>query len=679
MNPTRLTFRYCILLIMTMMTCFTACGGGSENAASTTDAAAQDTAAVADTTYTVTTVAKFESGLIKLAQIGDTLALAGTGNVWIDYDGPTKEGSAEGLLAYCEGLTNRKNCSVYGTVTYNQPGTYAYHVSYTPSGLFADRVTLHGTIIVKEPGNFVVVSIGDSVASGEGSPQHFWESNHEGAYWNDTASNYNVPDMDLCHRSAYAGPAQAANKLKQTNDITFIHIACSGAHFGNEEAGDKDTQWYKWGNIGKINLQLDYVRERVPRIDVLILSGGANNIAGGFSSVITKCLLNNPFTPCSEDKDFKTTLRSSMAELNGKYDDLQTLINGGSEDHIPSVVAITEYFDPTRDSDGNFPSALLSFACIGGSVSPKEWAFLYDEMVVPLNAAGKSASERLNWVHVGGIADAFRNHGYCASLPGDLLDKSWVIKLVESGDNQLDVAGTAHPDLNGQAVYREHIYSEIVKANPPRTTASGISGGQPYTFGDWTAGEVEVTLHASNPIKESGVRETYYGIDEPQCNATSVNTGACLPYVTPITLTDGRHTVSFFSYNQFGAPETKVKPVEVLIDNEPPVMTCSAAPDEVWPPNKRMVGITVTVTADDAVSGPADYVLVNITDSAGDVNNAVQDFVIGTNDTQGMVLADRTGYGGNRYYTLTYQSEDHVGNVGTCDVIVQVPHDQGNN
>ncbi|MDH5649463.1 MAG: hypothetical protein OEY67_07375 [Gammaproteobacteria bacterium] len=37
------------------------------------------------------------------------------------------------------------------------------------------------------------------------------------------------------------------------------------------------------------------------------------------------------------------------------------------------------------------------------------------------------------------------------------------------------------------------------------------------------------------------------------------------------------------------------------------------------------------------------------------------------------------GYGGNRFYTLTYQSEDAVGNVGACDVVVVVPHDQGNN
>lgn len=684
--------RYPLLFIIPLI--LSSCGGGGGDTPSeSTGANTNNGDIVADSTYTIRTVAKFESGLVKLAQIGDTLAAAGLGDVSINYNGATVEGgSAKGLLANCEGLFNRKNCSVYGNVTYETPGTYSYIVSYTPSGLFAERVALRGTVIVSAPSDFVVVSIGDSVASGEGSPQYPWVNLHEGPYWNDATSNYDF-GVDGCHRSAYAGPALAVNKLKQTNDITFIHIACSGASLNNDPMG-KGAAW-KHGKIERINEQLNWVRERVNRIDALVISGGANNVAGGFGQVVAKCV--DPRGDgdvksglwCSEDAAFQAELKSSIAALPVAYADLQKRIdprdNAGNplipEEQIPSVVAITEYFDPTRDANGGFPNVATSIACGLGTISPAEWEFLYNEMVVPLNNQVRAAADLHKWEYVEGIADAFRTHGYCASAtPGDFSGKSWVVKFPESISNQKDQNGTGHPDILGQSVYRDRIYTTLVQANPPRTSASATTGGQPYTFGTWTSGYVDVTLHARNPIKESGVRETYYAIDEPQCNVGSVDVGACLPYYTPITITEsGRHTVSFFSYNSFGAPETRAKPVEVLIDKEPPVMTCSAAPDELWPPNKRMISITASVTAIDEVSGPSDYILVAIQDSAGDANNAVQDFVIGTSDTQGMMLADRTGYGGNRYYTLTYQSEDAVGNVGTCDVIVQVPHDQSNN
>ena len=77
-------------------------------------------------TNTITTVAGFESGLRRLVHIDDMLALVGMGNVWVDYGGSTVEGSAPGLLANCEGAGGRKNCDVYGTVTYKNPGTYRF-------------------------------------------------------------------------------------------------------------------------------------------------------------------------------------------------------------------------------------------------------------------------------------------------------------------------------------------------------------------------------------------------------------------------------------------------------------------------------------------------------------------------------------------------------------------------
>ncbi|MEJ2141183.1 MAG: hypothetical protein P8Y24_02305 [Gammaproteobacteria bacterium] len=722
-----LLHRY-LLLSMLLLSLSSCGGGGSDTSSVTPSVASNDQAVVADQTYTVRAVAGFESGLVKLASIDGRIAAGKRDNVIIDYAPGAKLRSAQGMLYNCSGAGKRNDCDVYGTVLFNHPGTYNYTVTYESAGLFGGTVQLTGKIVVEPPGDFVIVSVGDSVASGEGSPQLPLENlKGDGGYWNDILSDYLLPGEGGggiiegikrsfeggCHRSSWAGPVRAANRIANTNNVTFIHIACSGASLGDIQAGDKYQMdedekiieprvikpEYAYASLGKIDTQLNWIREHYDRIDVLVVSAGANNVNDGFGSVVTACL--GPGT-CSEDDTFVNGMRSSMLELPGLYDRFAEQIQTGCgsasaikhqdcpstdnhpvipPDQVPSVVVITEYFDPTRNEDGVFPSDGESFLCTGKSINNLEWEFLYNEMVVPLNNAVQMAADRNGWNYVGGIADAFRTHGYCSSPGlGDGIGDAWVVKLPESEVSQGDHLGTAHPDRTGQGVYGDRIYAEIVRANPPRTRASATTNGQPYEFGTWVNTDVEVTLQAYNPIKESGVSGTYYADSDPLCTHESALVGACQDYTMPFTVSQsGRNVVSFYSTNLNGAPETHAKPVEVLIDKEPPVMTCDALPDELWPPNKSMVGITVNVTAVDEVSGPADYILVDIQDSAGDAGNAVQDFDTGTADTHGMMLVDRKGYGGDRYYTLTYQSVDAVGNIGTCDAVVTVPHDQGKN
>ncbi|MEN8235221.1 MAG: hypothetical protein ABFR89_09905 [Actinomycetota bacterium] len=203
-----------------------------------------------------------------------------------------------------------------------------------------------------------------------------------------------------------------------------------------------------------------------------------------------------------------------------------------------------------------------------------------------------------------------------------------------------------------------------------------LAAGQPYTFDTWVNTDVEVTLHAYNPIKEAGVRDTFYGVGDELCTPDAAP-GVCQPYTGPFVV-DGTAgtTVSFYSTNTSGASETKVEPVEVLIDKEPPVMSCSASPEELWAPNNRFIDVATAVTAVDEVSGPADFWLDAIADSYGDADTGIQGFELGEADIDGSMLAKRSGRLGTRVYTLTYASADHLGNTGTCEVTVSVPHDQ---
>jgi hypothetical protein len=119
--------------------------------------------------------------------------------------------------------------------------------------------------------------------------------------------------------------------------------------------------------------------------------------------------------------------------------------------------------------------------------------------------------------------------------------------------------------------------------------------------------------------------------------------------------------------------------VAFMVDNTPPMLSCSATPSQIWPPNNKLVPVSVAVTLSDAGSGTdGSFTLVSATSSEPDSGAGdIQGFAVGTGSTTGFVRAARTGAGAGRTYTLTYAASDRAGNTATCRATVIVPHDQG--
>ena len=122
-----------------------------------------------------------------------------------------------------------------------------------------------------------------------------------------------------------------------------------------------------------------------------------------------------------------------------------------------------------------------------------------------------------------------------------------------------------------------------------------------------------------------------------------------------------------------------------VVDTTPPSISVVVSPDELWPPNHRMVEIQADVTADDAC-GPPTFVLESITsdepdnaegDGDGDTNNDIQNADLGTDDVLFDLRAERDGNGDGRVYTVTYTATDGSGNQASAAATVNVPHDQG--
>jgi TolB protein len=109
-------------------------------------------------------------------------------------------------------------------------------------------------------------------------------------------------------------------------------------------------------------------------------------------------------------------------------------------------------------------------------------------------------------------------------------------------------------------------------------------------------------------------------------------------------------------------------------DTTPPAMSCSAAPGSLWPPNHKLVPVSVLISVTDE-SEPVAVTLVSAaSDQVGDASD-IQGWTAGTDDRSGMLRAERSQQA--RTYTLTYQAADAAGNTASCEVRVTVPKSQG--
>jgi len=108
-------------------------------------------------------------------------------------------------------------------------------------------------------------------------------------------------------------------------------------------------------------------------------------------------------------------------------------------------------------------------------------------------------------------------------------------------------------------------------------------------------------------------------------------------------------------------------PPEIPPDTTPPTVACSAERATLWPPNHKLVPVSVRVVVEDTGSGPAGFELRSVTHA-----DDAQAWTIGTPDTAGLLRAERDG-GIARRYTLIYRGFDRAGNAADCMATVTVP------
>ena len=329
------------------------------------------------------------------------------------------------------------------------PSQGQHLVTVAPSGAPAAAVPV--TVRVRD---LLIVSLGDSVASGEGNidrPGH----------WND----------QRCHRSARAGPVLAARQLELADpqtSVTLVDLACSGAGLA---AGVLGPSGGAEAGPAPVPAQIAAARTLTAgrTIDAVVITAGANDI--GFSRIAKDCYLN---AHC-DTLPFEASVGGRIGSLGASYATLASCLGTGGGTACPAGaplgvapnrVLVTEYHDPVHQSPGvicNRPGPLEPPFITRDEAT---WAFTH--VVVPLNGAVQAAAAAQGWQFVGGIQGDFVNHGYCRAG-----DARWVQIVSGSLIQQGSFSGALHPNRSG------HQRSFCPRITTALATRLGVPGALP--------------------------------------------------------------------------------------------------------------------------------------------------------------------------------------------------------
>lgn len=289
----------------------------------------------------------------------------------------------------------------------------------------------------------LVVSVGDSYASGQGNP--------------DRPRNSNVPGLGnpvwvepKAHRSFRAGPALAAKDWENRAEgdlVSFLSFATSGAEIEDGLLTPQHPRRGRTWGVGPDGWQTVGQLEEAKRavgdqsIDVLLISIGGNDI--GFASGLRGLALGT--------KSVDSLTEDVIEKIEGleeKYDQVAQKVDELDAEHV----FITEYPIAHFDSkdDGTVGKGCGTFIQVSRYMAEE-----IKRLGKRLNQAVEAAATKHGWTLVDGITEDFTGHGYCRS------NERYFVTFSESNKNQGNIKGTMHPNAKGQRVYGDRITATL--------------------------------------------------------------------------------------------------------------------------------------------------------------------------------------------------------------------------
>lgn len=135
----------------------------------------------------------------------------------------------------------------------------------------------------------------------------------------------------------------------------------------------------------------------------------------------------------------------------------------------------------------------------------------------------------------------------------------------------------------------------------------------------------------------------------------------------------GENNVTLTVTDSHGESDSCIAVVTVIDVNAPGFIAASASPDVMWPPNHKMVPVTIHAATSDNCGGDVDIKITSV--SSNEPVDGIDWEITGVLTLN--LRAERLGNGTGRIYTVLLTATDASGNQSTKEVFISVPHDRG--
>jgi hypothetical protein len=252
-----------------------------------------------------------------------------------------------------------------------------------------------------------------------------------------------------------------------------------------------------------------------------------------------------------------------------------------------------------------------------------------------------------------------------------------VTGLVQADDNSAPAVRLSQTPASGAAVTLE---TPVVVSVTGTDAAGNVSQPCSFTVVVFDGPPTitcpgAVTLTADSNCKALLPNLTTNAVASDNCGAVTVTQD--LPAGAEVGL--GTYTVTLTATDSLGQTATCTTKVTVADKTAPVIIGVAPSLDELWPPNQKMVPVSLTVDVADNCDPMPRCQITSVTSSepvTGDYDGTTPDWEI-TGPLTVDLRAERLDTGPGRVYTLTVQCTDAAGNKSTKLAKVTVPHDQG--
>ena len=487
-----------------------------------------------------------------------------------------------------------------------------------------------------------------------------FRSNDSGATWPTAISDGNIPAAEL--DCAIFGGIQVHAVNVDPNNAGFVYVSGANSLFQTTDGGTTFRNLNNFGNrLG----------------EVAVARTNSNNVVAGVRSqvwVSTNALASTVGPPSG------VTFTNITRNLPGR-----DVTRVAFDPNDPTVIYATVSGFGTAAQPRN-----VFRTTIGGTA----WTDISVPVAIPHNALALDGGTSPTTIYVGNDLGVLRSvdGGASWSVVDDLDLPN--VPVTDLAINQQ--AGVLRAATFGRGVFELNISSRADLSITKMDSPDPVITGQNLTYtivvtnsGPDTA--MDVSLSDTLPAGVTFVAGSA-GCSEAggvvTCDLADVAAGDAVEITIIVevdcALADGAiltNTVSVTAATPDPTQANNSATEQTTVSNPPPMITgVSANPSVLWPPNHKLVNVTVNYNVTDNCPLPPNSCTLSVTSNepingTGDGNTSPDWIILDAHHVQ--LRSERAGKGNGRTYTSTITCTDSGGSSSSQSVAVSVPHDKG--